>query len=287
MFQDNLETIHSKEPKLGITERYTLPNGEKIWAETNKIPYRDETGEVIGVIVSIQDITDRKQGEEHLQAALKEKDVLLMEIHHRVKNNLQIINSLLSLRSDMVHDPQSLQVFQDCQNSVRAIALVHENIYQSYNLAQIDASEYVPNLVSHLLSLYNTHEPTITLNIDVAPLSLDLDSAIPFSLIITELVTNAFKHAFPAEKYPPGAEKQLWVNMWSEEDEASNQHYVLRVRDNGVGLPSGFAIQHTTSLGLRLVHLLTQQLSGEIHFTGDEGGTAFQLTFPGMYSRRG
>ena len=227
----------------------------------------------------IQDITDRKLNEVQLRAALAEKEVLLKEIHHRVKNNLQIVSSLLSLRSEMISEPQAVLAFKDCQNEVRAISLIHENIYQTMTLAHVDVGEYIPKLAKYLLAAFGRSASDIALDIHVEPFQLDLDFAVPCGLIVTELFTNSIKHAFPNDiAYPDG--KQISVVFSESEDELT-----LMVRDNGQGLPEEFSLEGVNSLGLQLVSLLTQQLHGTVSFESHEGAS-FVITFPTSDKRK-
>jgi PAS domain S-box-containing protein len=223
--------------------------------------------------VMFEDITARKQHEMLMDANLREKEVLIREIHHRVKNNLQIVNSLLNLHADVITDPVALKSFQDCQNNVRAIALVHEHLYRSDNLAEIEVSEYLPGLLKHLQVAVNRHEQDVRLNVQVMPGRIDLDTAIPCGLILTELLTNAHQHAYPPG-LPPEHEPQVSVVF---EETATDYHLI--VCDNGIGMPPGFDIQNVHSLGLQLVGMLTQQLQGEIIIENDHGAS-FRVIFP-------
>jgi two-component sensor histidine kinase len=197
----------------------------------------------------------------------------LKEIHHRVKNNLQVVNSLLSLRSEAIREPQARQVFVDCQNSVRSIALIHEKLYQSRNLAHIQADEYIPNLINHLQVTFS-HQYYVHLDVQVDSGALDLDTAIPCGLIITELFTNAMKHAFVGREHSPHDVCRLWVEFRVQEGRGS-----LVIRDNGIGLPEDFDLTRSASLGLQLVALLTQQLRGQLTVT-QAGGARFAIEFP-------
>lgn len=227
----------------------------------------------------IQDITDRKINEVQLRGALAEKEILLKEIHHRVKNNLQIVSSLLSLRSEMISEPQAVLAFKDCQNEVRAISLIHENIYQTMTLAHVDVGEYIPKLTKYLLAAFGRSASDIALNIQVEPFQLDLDFAVPCGLIVTELFTNSIKHAFPNSINYPGG-KQINVYFSKNEDELT-----LMVSDNGQGLPENFSLEGVNSLGLQLVSLLTQQLHGNVSFESNEGAL-FIITFPDSDKRK-
>ena len=234
----------------------------------------DSDGSPAKLFGAIQDISDQKATEDQIRGALKEKEILLKEIHHRVKNNLQIVSSLLSLRSGMLTEPQAVQAFQDCQNEVRAISLIHETLYQSSSLEQIEASEYIPTLVNALVMAFGKTGSLLLLDVNVAPIQLDLDSAIPCGLIVTELFTNAIKHAFPPEWQPADTGRQIRVSLMQV---GASLH--LDISDNGIGLPEDLDLNKPRSLGLQLVRLLTQQLQGQLEYHNNNGA-AFSITFP-------
>jgi PAS domain S-box-containing protein len=215
------------------------------------------------------DITERQQTEERLRASLKEKEVLLKEIHHRVKNNLQVISSLLKLQSGYIKDKEALALFTDSYNRVRSMALIHEKLYQSQNLAQIDAADYIPNLVSGLFRSYSVSSQAINLKIEVDNIWLDADTAIPCGLMMNELVSNSLKYAFPS-----GRTGEILVKFFVT---GSGQCCMI-VRDDGVGIPADFKLEEAESLGLQLVWNLTGQLGGDIELSS-EGGTSFKITF--------
>jgi len=219
------------------------------------------------ILFSARDITARQQAEEHLKSSLKEKEVLLKEIHHRVKNNLQIISSLLNLQSGYIQDPQAGEMFKESRNRVKSMALIHERLYQSKDLARIDFAEYVRNLTTHLFRSYGVNTHTVGLKIDVGNILLDIDTAIPCGLIINELVTNSLKYAFP-----PGVAGKICIDLHREH----HGQLALVVSDNGAGLPPDFDFQKTDSLGLQLVGTLTDQLEGKIQLERD-GGTTFKI----------
>jgi len=193
------------------------------------------------------DITSRVQAEEQLKSSLKEKEVLLKEIHHRVKNNLQVISSLLKLQSGYVKDEDTLALFQDSYNRVRSMALIHENLYRSSDLGLIDVADYIRNLTANLLGSYTRSDRQIDLQLDVEHHWLDVDTAIPCGLIINELVSNSFKYALASL-----TQGQVYVNLTPERDQ-----FILRVGDNGIGLPADLDLEAIDSLGLQLVLNLT------------------------------
>lgn len=252
----HFETIHYRK------------NGSEMVLEVNAsvINYRGKTA-----ILSLnRDITERKSAEHQIKQSLSEKEILLKEIHHRVKNNLQIISSLLDLQSETQDDPTVLQVFQDSRNRIRSMALVHENLYLSVDLARIDSSEYLQSVADYFFATYGNMEDRITPNIQVENILLDMDTAIPIGLILTELLSNALKHAFP-----PNHNGTLFVRFRSQ----PKGFLTLTVRDNGIGLPDHIDLKESKSLGLQLVTLLSRQLKGKIEIIR-KSGTTFKLTFP-------
>jgi len=216
-----------------------------------------------------RDITERKKAEEQLKASLKEKEVLIREIHHRVKNNLQVISSLFKLQSEYIRDKRMLEMLKQSQNRVRTMALIHEKLYQSKDLVKIDFADYIRSLATYLFRLYEVSSDAITLKIDAGEVSLGIDSAVPCGLIVSELVSNSLKHAFPA-----GKKGQIRIEFHSDRD---NQ-FTLIVSDNGVGLPKDLDFRKAESLGLQLVNILTGQLGGGIELDRTDG-TTVKITF--------
>ncbi|MDM8542752.1 PAS domain S-box protein [Desulfococcaceae bacterium HSG9] len=222
------------------------------------------------------DITERKRAEEQIKVSLREKKVLLQEIHHRVKNNLAIVSSLLSFQSEITPNEQARAAFRESRNRIRAMARIHEHLYQSPDLAQIDMARYVRGVVTQLRRTYGAG--TVAFQVEIADVILDIDSAMPCGLIINELASNAFKYAFPSEWHKLENEPKLVrVGMHSDD----HGQCVLKVSDNGVGLPADLQIENVKreSLGLRLVNILCEQLEGTLQVSG-EGGAVFCLTFP-------
>ena len=207
--------------------------------------------------------------EERLRASLNEKEVLLKEIHHRVKNNMQVISSLISLQADEMQDAALRAVLLELTNRVRSMAMVHEKLYRSADLAQIDFSDYAKTLVNYLWRAHGARSSDIRLAFDLKPIPFPVNAAVPCGLILNELVSNALKHAFS------GCDDGE-VNVSLHDGERGR--VCLSVRDNGMGLPEGFDWQQGGSLGLRLVKMLAQQLGGTIE-TGPGPGTEFRVTF--------
>jgi len=223
------------------------------------------------VIATLLDITEGKKVEEKIKAALAEKIVLLKEVHHRVKNNMQIISTLLDLQSDVIPDERSRNCLRESQNRIRSMALIHERLYESENFSSINAGEYIRDLSQHLFSSYAVDTTRISLNIDAGHICLEINRAIPCALIINELISNSLKHAFP-----DGQRGEISIRVSSGKDRIT-----LEVADNGVGMPAGHDFRDTGTLGLQLVNLLAKQLSGSISFDVGHKGTVAVISFPG------
>lgn len=226
--------------------------------------------EIIGLTVSFRDISDRKLAELRIKESLREKEMLLKEIHHRVKNNMAIISSLLVLQAETFDDPIIARVLQASQSRIRSMALVHEKLYQAENLSKIDVSEYINSLARHISQLKGLNSGKVSLTISAENIFLGIDLAIPCGLVINELLSNAFRHAFPGKKTG-----EIRIHMRVKD----NQAYELVISDNGVGLPAHIDIQNPPGFGLQLVHLLTQQLAGTMT-VNREKGTTFTIEFP-------
>ncbi len=203
-----------------------------------------------------------RQSEKQLMASLKEKEILLKEVHHRVKNNLQVISSLLYLHSKDTTDENIIQMFRESQNRVKSIAFIHETLYQSEDLARIDFAEYVRKLTRSLYHSYVVNADSVTLELAIDEVSLGIDMAIPLGLIINELVSNSIEHAFPNSR-----RGGIHIKLCAGDDHEA----VLVVGDDGIGLPEGFDFRNTESLGLRLVNSLVDQLGGTIDLSKNNG----------------
>jgi PAS domain S-box-containing protein len=219
---------------------------------------------------------ERKQVEEQLNASLKEKEVLLKEIHHRVKNNMQVISSLLNLQSGRIQNQEILEMFKESQDRIRSMSLIHERLYQSKDLARIDFSHYIQNLAAYLFQSYRIDPEAVVLNTDVRDVSLNINKAIPCGLIINELVSNSLKYAFPQAKDKD--KKKLKKGEISIQLNAEDGKVALLVKDNGVGLPEDLDIETADSFGLQLVTTLVTQLNGRIDIIR-KPGAAFKITF--------
>jgi PAS domain S-box-containing protein len=237
-------------------------DGREVPIEIGLNPLRTEEGPL--VLASIIDITERAQAAQRLMNSLREKEVLLREIHHRVKNNLAVIGSLLYLQSTTTQDEQTLRMLQNCRDRVYSMALVHERLYRSEDLASVNFAEYTEELTNQLFRNHVLSADTIRLKLEVEKSPLDIDRAIPCGLILTELISNALKHAFPN-----GRSGEIQVSL----QRTKNGGLILSVADNGVGLPDEATLQTRRSLGMRLVHSLATQLDTQIEFLRRDPGT--------------
>jgi PAS domain S-box-containing protein len=222
------------------------------------------------------ELIERQQAEARLRASLQEKEVLLKEVHHRVKNNMQMVSSLLNLQADSIQDPEILQPFIDSQRRIKTMALIHEKLYQSHNLAQLNFADYVQELADELLQSFKAASFHIHLIVEVVDISLTVDTAIPCGLIINELVINALKYAFPETKT---GEIRIQFIPDPTHPSPDHQYYILSVSDNGVGIPEHIDFCNTESLGLQIVYILTGKLEGTISLTRTNG-TKFSILIP-------
>jgi len=269
------EKQDQKDSSQTLELNHTCKDGSTVWTEARITGLHDAEGRLFGFLGVSRDITERKKAEnerkraeEKIKASLEEKEVLLREIHHRVKNNLQIISSLLSLQSRFIKDREDAEMLKESQDRIMSMALIHEKLYLSENLAYINCSEYITDLVHSLYLSYSTARG-ITVTTDVEDVRLPIDVAIPCGLIINELVSNCLKHAFPRMR-----KGEVRVSLRS-----INGSIELIVADNGVGIPEDFDFKDTESLGLHLVTILVEgQLRGEITLSRKEG-TEFCITF--------
>jgi two-component sensor histidine kinase len=215
---------------------------------------------------------ERAKVEEALLVSLKEKDMLLKEVHHRVKNNLQVISSLLSLQSQKIRDRRLLEIFTESRHRIQSMALIHEQLYRTSNFYSVQMDEYVKNLVNNLYRSYGGHYRKVDLIVNGKIPGLNINKAIPCGLIINEIVSNSLKHAFP--KSFQGRPKITVTMRLSEERDVC-----LTVKDNGVGIPEGFNMKKSDSLGMELIRIITEdQLQGKVHISG-KVGTTFHVTF--------
>jgi PAS domain S-box-containing protein len=252
---------------------YEMPHvrkdGSTFTASVTMTAIRGRDGKVTGLSKVLRDITERLSFENQLKASLQEKEVLLREIHHRVKNNLQVISSLLNLQVSTEASPTTRRGLLESQSRIQSMALVHQLLYESRDLGHIDFTEYLRTLAARLLGTYNVGPRRIDIRVEGEPLSLEIDRAISCGLIVNELVANAIEHAFPDER-----SGHIYINV-----KRDGSRVVLTVRDDGVGIPAPFTLERVHSFGLQIARTLTLQLEGTIDVRR-ESGTFVQVTFP-------
>lgn len=268
------------------------------WIQVQITPIYDDKNIFQGHLLIIQDITKRKKLEKELKKSLEEKELMMKEIHHRVKNNLTIIQSLLQLQSNYITDENALNIFRESQNRVKSMAIIHQRLYQHDNIKKIDFGDYPRTLALDIFRSYASDSNQIKLNVDTDNFMLDIDTAIPLGLILNELISNSLKYAFPAneirrfenEKFsisttesrgpangtfasPEGRIGQLTVKFHLKDNK-----YKLTVSDNGIGIPEGLDYEKSDSLGLKLVYSLSKQIGAEVKLN-TTNGTKFEITF--------
>jgi two-component sensor histidine kinase len=237
----------------------------QIFVNTNPIIQEDK---IIGLRGILVDITELKDAENKIKASLKDKEVLLKEVHHRVKNNMQIISSLLNLQIDYLNNEDAIDVLKESQNRVKSMAMIHEKLYLSKDLTEINFADYIQNLVSNLFYSYNIKESQIKPIIKIEDVNLNIETAIPCGLIINELISNCLKYAFPNQM-----KGEIIITLKSIED-----NFELVISDNGIGLPEKININKIKTLGLLLVNSLTEQIDGKISIY-KKNGTQFKIIF--------
>jgi PAS domain S-box-containing protein len=267
--QDHLD---GKTPLYEAELRLRASDGTWRWTlDRGKVVRRDPSGAPIRMSGTQLDITERREAENRLRESLQEKELLLREIHHRVKNNLQVISSLFNLQAQTINDPKVLAALKESHNRVRSMGLVHHVMYQAADFAAIDLVDYVQTLTRSLYRSYAVDPEAVLLSVDIAHVRLGIDAAIPCGLIINELVSNALRHA-----YPEGRRGTLSVTLAHNSDGT----HTLTVRDDGIGLPPDLTIPPAATLGLALVETLSRQLEGTLWIDRTEG-TAVSVRFPG------
>jgi two-component sensor histidine kinase len=241
--------------------------GGEIWLGQNT-KLLVHNGNVEGFQAIARDITALKQAEEKIKASLLEKETMLKEIHHRVKNNLQVISSLLNMQSTYLEDGKARQALQESIARVRTMAMIHTQLYQSQDLTKVDFGFFIRDLIGNISQSYGRAESRVKINVDTDKTRLGIDASIPCGLILNELVSNALKHAFPNEK-----EGKIDITMRSKDDRVE-----LTVQDNGIGFPKSVDFTKVKSLGLQLVNALVGQMNGKIDIQVD-GGTTWTIAF--------
>lgn len=265
-----MQSMETRKP-YEITHRLLMRDGRIKYVREQCETFYNPEGKPLRSVGIVQDITDRKQAEEKIRRSLEEKEVLLREIHHRVKNNMQIVSSLLMLQSRNIEDKKYKDMFIDSQNRINSMALIHEKLYQSESIAQINFKEYISDIVSNIFESYSI-KSNIKIDINVENIPIKIDYAVPCGLIINELVTNSLKYAFPDDR-----QGNIQISVKKED----NNMIRLSISDDGIGIPKDMDIRNTKSLGLHLVTALAEaQLHGKI-ILNREKGTEFQIRFEG------
>ncbi len=235
-----------------------------------------ENGLITGTVVTFNDITERKKTLAQIEGSLREKEVLLREIHHRVKNNLQIISSLLNLQAGFTTDKKTNEILEESKNRVKSMALIHEKLYQSKNFSSIDIHEFIEELFKNLFHSFGVESSSVNTELSIDNISLNADQAVYLGLLVNELVSNSLKHAFKSAPLDDNGERQKKIFIGVQQD--PNYGYSIKIGDNGCGFPDNIDFKNTESLGLQLVMSLVKQLDGEISLNNNSG-TEFLIEF--------
>jgi len=284
MHPDDFKTYHEEVyPKYAVVKdneavvyqsRMRHKKGKWVWLDFNEIIYvREPDGTPTQVFGVAHDITKHKVAESKIKNSLKEKEVLLREIHHRVKNNFQIITSLLSLQADTFNDEKITNIFRDIHNRIKSMSLIHELIYKADDFNYLSVQNYIRRLVEHLRLSYSMHKGLIQISSEISDIEMQLDDLIPIGLIINELISNAFKHAFPNDR-----RGVLFVGLKKVVDD----YYELVIRDDGIGFSTELDSLNRKSLGLFLVQTLVKQIKGELKVSNLNPGTEFKISFKNL-----
>lgn len=230
-------------------------------------PILDAAGKVLGSVHIARDITQRREMEKKLEKALEDKEILMKEIHHRVKNNLMMISSLLNIQSHYIKDQEVKDIFAESQNRANSMAILHQELYESGDMKDIELSEYLRSLSTEIMHSYNSKNKSVDLTLDLEQGTIDVDRAIPIGLIATETIINSFKHAFPE------GNGKILVKFYKDDDS-----FVLIISDNGVGFPENLDFRSQGNMGMMLINGLINQIDGSIDMIR-ENGTKFIITF--------
>ncbi|MEW5798122.1 MAG: PAS domain S-box protein [Bacteroidota bacterium] len=268
--RQNIYTLfHGGESVQSTQVRFKHKNGTWVYLEGSLTNFVHDP-RIRAIVCNFRNVTDRVHAEDRIHRSLQEKEILLKEVHHRVKNNMQVISSLLNLHSSSIKNVRARSIFLESQNRVKSMALVHEILYQTKDLSRVNMVYYTKKLLGVLQQSYSAQSKFIAITPKIANISLNVDAAIPCGLIINELVTNALKHAFTA-----GKKGRISIVIAKR----NSTHLVLTVGDDGKGLPKGFSSKRHSSLGLTLVNALVEQLKGTLMIRGKRGST-FSVVFP-------
>lgn len=260
----------------GVQHRFKHAQGHYIWVESLGNPLFNDENEYEGVVFSMTDINSLKVAEENFRTSLEEKELLLRELHHRVKNNMQIISSLLSLQSQHIKDKRDLKIFESSQNRVKTMSLIHEELYSSQDFSHINLSEYIQNLTKELLTSHIEDPGRVKLTVNIENVKMELETAIPLGLLINEIVANSVNHAFPNDR-----KGEIIVELKRDGDA-----FILKMSDDGIGVPKNIDFEKAETLGFQLINSLINQLDGQIKMQRIKG-TTFIVKFKELeYEKR-
>jgi PAS domain S-box-containing protein len=260
--------MESGEPLLDHEESETVSDGTTRWLNVSKAPLRDQNSQIVGMLGIYQDATKRKRSQVAVTALLREKEALLREAHHRVKNNLALIISLMRLEAGKSREGETRAALKAMQARIHSILLLNETLYKAESYSRVALNDYLRQMATHLFRAQNPNPDRLRLVLELEPVEVHTDQAIPCGLIVNELMTNSLKHGFPGE-----ARGEVRVSLTRE----AHGNVRLRVGDTGIGLPKDFATKRSGSLGLQLVSDLARQLQGDLEVGP---GAAFSVTFP-------
>jgi len=276
-YADDQEIIRSGQPIFNKEEQSVNEAGDSVWNLTTKVPLRNRDGNILGLVGIAHDITERKQTEKQLQKSLKEKEILIKEIYHRVKNNLAVVSGLLNMQSTYIKDKEAIAAFQETRDRIYSISAVHSQLYNSEDYSTIDYTQYIKNLVNNIFYSSQISGP-VKLHLELDDVILPIDKAIPCGLLLNEIVTNALKHAFPENR-----KGNLRIIMSSLED----NNCEIIVKDDGIGIPDNLNLEKSKTYGLKLINLLTKQIDRTLEIISEKG-TEFRIrlnTEPGQVIR--
>lgn len=269
LFMNDSLPLISIDSESEISKEFTLWNGNKKWLELKKSLFKSSIGYNY-IILLVSDVTEKKKNEIEILYSLKEKEVLLKEIHHRVKNNLQIISSLLSLQSSYLPDQASQEIFIESQNRIKSMSLIHEKLYQTSDLSSISLGDYVEELINYLIVTYENRSTLLSYELNSDDIILHIDTAIPLGIIFNELITNSIKHGY---NHQLEGKIQITINK-----DTSNI-ISIKYSDDGTGMKDDIDIHKTKTLGLSLIVNLVEQLNGNLEFKNINPGLEYSITF--------
>ncbi|MGI0479874.1 PAS domain S-box protein [Geminocystis sp. CENA526] len=255
-YNQSYQMMLDRKESITYSYRMLCKQGDYIWLETTSKPVEDVSTQKITEIIAVsRDISSRKEAEFKIQKSLEEKEILLKEIHHRVKNNLYIISSLLNLQATYFEDENIIKAFTNSQNRIQSMAMIHEKLYKSNNFANLDFGDYLTQLIDTLFHSYNPYPRTVKYSIETEPININIENAIPCGLIVNEIITNCFKHAFNQSK-----QGKVMIELYQDE----KKYIHLKIRDNGQGTDNVKQWRYNRSLGVRLINILTEQLDAKL-----------------------